>query len=401
MEELQDLILFENENIRLDFKREEYRKESYPSFLKDVIAMANASTKEDRYIIVGLKPKSTEDRGFFGVGEEIIDSATYQQLINENIEPELSVDYFPYHLNGFNFGVFKISACNNPPYLMKKDYCIDRNRLFRGEGFIRRGSHQTRLVRTDYDKFTQDKIDNRYFNEEVRFKITTSNTDNEFQLINFEKKELPSQKRKKRIEGVLASKENEQAKLTKQGLGNIDITSLLNSMTYMNATINGGGIPYEARDISTLEKNLEDVETTYAIHDHYFLCEENSNKCNIEIRNIGSKYIEDATIIVRIPKTEGLFVLNKIPQKPNSNSINEGIDHSFLNYPEVTETKDYYVIENEIGNLKHQLPQEAFSIPLRIVVNGDFPTEFLKIKCELFAKNIKIAIQKELNIRII
>lgn len=37
MEELLDLILFENENTRLDFKRDEYKKEDYSSFLKDVL----------------------------------------------------------------------------------------------------------------------------------------------------------------------------------------------------------------------------------------------------------------------------------------------------------------------------------------------------------------------------
>ena len=58
MEELLDLILYENENTRLDFKRDEYKKEDYSSFLKDVISMANAFSTQDRFIIIGLKPKS-------------------------------------------------------------------------------------------------------------------------------------------------------------------------------------------------------------------------------------------------------------------------------------------------------------------------------------------------------
>jgi predicted HTH transcriptional regulator len=122
MEELLDLILYENENTRLDFKRDEYKKEDYSSFLKDVISMANAFSTQDRFIIIGLKPKSVEDRGIKGIDGELTDAATFQQLVHENIEPELSLEYFPFTIEKTKIGIIKISNCNNPPYLMKKDY---------------------------------------------------------------------------------------------------------------------------------------------------------------------------------------------------------------------------------------------------------------------------------------
>ena len=86
MDELQELILYENENVRLDFKRDEYVREKYSAFLKDVMSMANAFTQENRYIIIGLKPKADGERGYVGIEGNFTDSATYQQLVFENIE---------------------------------------------------------------------------------------------------------------------------------------------------------------------------------------------------------------------------------------------------------------------------------------------------------------------------
>ena len=48
-----DLILYENENTNLDFKKVEYRKENYEEFLKDIISFANANSKGIKYIIIG------------------------------------------------------------------------------------------------------------------------------------------------------------------------------------------------------------------------------------------------------------------------------------------------------------------------------------------------------------
>ena len=153
MNELDDLIMFENENTRLDFKLTEYTKPEYSALLKDIISMANANTSESRYLIIGLKPKSNGDRGIIGIQNELTDPSTYQQLIIENIEPELYVEYSAYRFEDKIMGVFKIQNCINQPYLMKKDYGDNKNKLRKGDGFIRKGTHQTRIMRADFDSF--------------------------------------------------------------------------------------------------------------------------------------------------------------------------------------------------------------------------------------------------------
>lgn len=390
MREILELILFENENTRLDFKRDEYRKENYSAYLKDIVSMANAFTNEERYIIIGLKPKSINDRGFVGITGTITDSATFQQLVYENIEPEISIEYFSFLCENHQFGIFKISNCNNPPYLMKKDYGNEKNKLFRGEGFIRKGTHQTRLTRKDFDRYLDQKIDNNYFNEDVEFVFTSNNRINELKLICKSDIERPSQIKKRKIERILKEKKEIQEQNKKLRLTVVDFSSIMN----VNSILSGTST-YEQRDIPTLEKNLQSVEQTYFEHDCYEYFEKNANKFNISIFNKGHNYIEDASILLKIPNLEGLHVMNQIYTDPEINPINRT---SFLSmdYPKVTENEDFYLIEDSIGNIKHQMSQDAFSTQIRIFTSTEIKIKTLTINCELFAKNIKSSIKKEI-----
>lgn len=399
MDDLQELILYENENTRLDFKREEYRKENYSSLLKDVLAFANANTKEDRFIIIGLKPKSSEDRGFYGIKEELTDAATYQQLVFENIEPEISIDYFPYNFQEYILGVLKVSGCNNPPYLMKKDYGDGKNRLYRGEGFIRKGTHQTRLMRADYDKYSQTKITEKYFNEEVEFTFSTLNCINEIELISIDEIERPSQIQKVKIEKILQEKRKEAKLYKKLGVPLIAFGGIGNSMAIMHASFNRTAIPYENRDIETLEENLKDIESTYLEEDYYVFFEENTNKCNISIYNKGHKYIEDASLILKIPKLDGILVLDKVYKKPKHGTGFGNLDISHHHYPQVSEDGDYYIIKDSIGDVKHQLNRKVFDVDLRIYATTKIRVESFVIFCELFAKNIMTSISQEIIIK--
>lgn len=156
MSTINDLIEFESESSNLDFKLTQYRKESYVSLLKDAISMANGYNKDIKYIIIGLKPRN-QDRNIQGLLEDLVDSATYQQLIYENVEPEINLEYTSHQFNGKTMGVFKISDCDNPPYLMKKDYNNANQSLKKGDGFIRKGTTQMKLCRGDYDVFYGNK----------------------------------------------------------------------------------------------------------------------------------------------------------------------------------------------------------------------------------------------------
>ncbi|MCG6189105.1 AlbA family DNA-binding domain-containing protein [Maribellus maritimus] len=396
MDEILDLILYENENIRLDFKRDEYKKNDYVSLLKDILSMANAFTMQERFIIIGLKPKSNKNRGIKGIDGELTDAATYQQLVHENIEPELSIDYFPFYAEEKKLGIIKISNCTNPPYLMKKDYGNGEKKLFKGEGFIRKGTHQARLIRRDFDRYMQNRFDEKYFNDEIKISFVANNLKNQIELVSFDDIKRPSQIQKEKIQTILTKKKEEKERYKAMGMQDINIDSLSNSMDYMNAAFRGGGIPYRSRSIETLEENLKNVEKTYYEEDLYEVFEKNSAKCNISIFNMGHKYIEEASVILKIPKLDGLAVVDQVYSNPDNPSGFVGT----LHYPEVTEEEGYFIIKDDVGNIKHQLDQELFDIPLRIFASQRIIQNSFMIHCELFAKNIKTSIKKDIEVKI-
>lgn len=386
MDNIDDLILYENENIRLDFKLIEYRKENYSSLLKDVLSMANADTTENRYIVIGLKPENSSERGFKGI-DDITDAATIQQIVHENIEPEIEIEYYSYRFKEFNFGVIKITNCTNPPYLMKKDYGNNRNQLKKGDGYIRKGTHQTKLTRKDYERFTELRINESFFNSDIEFTLESQVGKNKIFLINSENIILPSEVEKDKIERILKEKKENPFPIIAQ--------------LQLNMSIVTGYTPYEYRDIPTLEHNLENVQETYYEEDCYELLEKNANRINILINNKGHKYIEDASIRLKIPKIEGLFVAEKIYNKPSSKSKINYNGTSNLFYPTVTNDNQFYYIETNIGDIKHQIIQDAFKIEVRLIAKSYIELEAINIECELFAKNIKTSIKKSIDINIV
>lgn len=379
MTEIDELIQFGNENDRLDFKLIQYKKEMYVDLLKDIMAMANSHTKDDRYIIIGLKPKSAVDRGLVGIKDIITDSASYQQLVHNNIEPELSIEYFDYKFSEFDLAIFKISRCDSPPYLMKKDYC----KLSKGDGYVRKASRNEKLTRNDYDIYYQNKCDEKYFNEDVTFSFITENEKNEITLVSCNRNELPSEIARKRIENILIIKKAKAERFKDNSIVNMfDLQA--NYIQNLH-----GSSSYENRDIPTLERNLNSVEETYSHNDNYYLFEKNSNKCNIKITINGNKYIKNAIIVVTIPKIKGLIVSDKVYTDPGS-SINN------VNYPNVNNSTNSIIIKNYIGDIPHLLVKDAFKIPIRILASDKIQEKTLLLKIELFGENIKTSISREI-----
>ena len=151
-----NMIENENENDFLDFKLELYDFKSADKkqdFLIDMMSLANSNYPGDRYIIIGARdlPK----RIIKGIDEkEIKDSATYQQFINENIEPAINFEIINFQYKDKNFLIYKIKYSTlDKPYIVKKDY----NNLMKGTCRIRKGSQNAPITRYDLDLIYKSK----------------------------------------------------------------------------------------------------------------------------------------------------------------------------------------------------------------------------------------------------
>ncbi|WP_096186864.1 AlbA family DNA-binding domain-containing protein [Evansella halocellulosilytica] len=136
----------------LDYKLKQYPPKLNPNFIKDVMAMANSHYDGDKFIIIGVN-----DNGeIIGIdkNEVFVDSAIYQDIILNYVEPDITIDYFKHSYEGKILGVLKIAGGNNnKPYLIRKE--IDSLKL--GSCIIRKGSKNSSANRSDFDNFYYNK----------------------------------------------------------------------------------------------------------------------------------------------------------------------------------------------------------------------------------------------------
>jgi len=393
-----DLIKYENENTSLDFKAIQYKKGQHEDLIKDVMSMANADVENDRYIIIGVSHKSSGDREILNIKKgDFIDSAIYQQIIRENIEPEIKLDYSPYKYKSKLLGIFKISGCSDKPYTMKKDF----GKLKKGDSFIRKGTHEPRMTRRDLDIIIEKKIKKHKFDGKIQLSFSKYGSSQEIELMANSDKKLPSQRAAEKIKGII--KEKQLAKVKTQNVDSTEISSIFelqkrlieNPFRVANPL---SPIPYEQRTLEELQKNLKEVDQTYQDDDYYEFFELNSHKINISILNEGDKYIEDASIELQIKKIQGLFIADKVYEKLKFVIVPS---YESANYPEVDSIGTSIVIYQKIGDIKHHLPIDSFKVPIRIAFLNQLVGEIIEIKCKIFGKNLIEPLTETLKIKII
>ncbi|GGC33529.1 hypothetical protein GCM10011386_27050 [Parapedobacter defluvii] len=161
-EEIQNIIDYEDEGAKIDFKLEQYAidKKAFKKseVLKDISAMANLPSNEDKYIVIGIKKKNGKIEQQNGI-ESLHDQAIYQQYLNDNIEPEIQFEYKQAAYDGKNISYFRIYGNTDRPYLFKKEVkSLDGKTLYKeGDGYIRTGSATRKMVRSDFERIYESK----------------------------------------------------------------------------------------------------------------------------------------------------------------------------------------------------------------------------------------------------
>ncbi|HFK1769205.1 TPA: ATP-binding protein [Bacillus paranthracis] len=389
MSDIKFLIQHEQEGTKLDFKREQYRKEKYKDLIKDIMAMANAPVEGKRYIVTGVKDLPSGTKEYFSIPEkEFVDQATYQQIVRENVEPSIDFSYYPIEVEGNLLGVFEIDNCINPPYMMKKN----SNGLNKGDCFVRRGSQQERMTRRDLDEILAFKSKFQFngkiaigFNKKLDKKITIDAAKDA---------ELPSQEVRKKIEAILEERRFKE----KFGLNTIDLLGLRTSLYTESQSL-----PHEERSTETLRRNLEEVDEKYYEHDMFHIGEELSEKLNLVLRNDGDEYLEDVSIEFKIPSSCGVKVMDRIYRKPVS-AIERALVTTTVvpvRYPHVKEVEEFFIIESTIDNLKHHQYTEAFGKALRIFFGPNTSNQVITCLYTIYAKNLPSPIFGELEIEVV
>jgi hypothetical protein len=390
MAELDDLIKFENESTSVDFKAKQYAKTE--DLLKDLIAMANANITGDRHIIVGTKHLPDGSRKIWGIiKSEFVDSATYHQLARENIEPEIHFDYSPYEFEGHLLGVLRIYNCNDQPYMMRKDYVS----LRAGDAWIRKGSHQPRLIRADLNRIWEKRRDE--FTANIKIGFDSAGLPKEIAHPAMGEVQLPSDQAATRIREVLAERE----KKLPPGDASL-IRHFIESGTFPKIGL--GPTPYSQRSSKELRENLEKVKDTYREDDLHALYEQHASRINLSVLNEGDTYIEDASIEIRIPKVKGLRVAAKIYTEPDRSGPFAVPRVSLYglgrHYPSVKNYREHIRVFESVGTLRHGIPERTFHEPLRMIFGKELVGQKVLLECTLYGKQLRTPRKETLTIEV-
>src|SRR4030042_2782121 len=109
-ETVKTILQYYSESHSIDFKMEQYpieKHEKKHELLKDISAIANHPSEEDKYIIIGVIEKDGKASGFQDI-KKLIDQAKYQQYIDSNIEPNINFEYKAFEFNGHILAFFRI-----------------------------------------------------------------------------------------------------------------------------------------------------------------------------------------------------------------------------------------------------------------------------------------------------
>lgn len=361
------------ENDFIDFKSEFYKKDNKRERIKDIVAFANSHSNEpSRYIIFGIKEGQGSDKRVFHDLVLNEDPAELQQLIQNNVEPDITFNLYEYRYQGHKLIILEITENNDRPYMIKKDIMG----LKKGDIFIRSNSTIRKAERRDLDLIYKRK-QNVFNSKDVDLNFSPNGQKSEkFQeTIIRETSKLPSSLRKKEIltlvEELKGQKELIELNKDKPALGN---PIFGNSKFRYDKILVGKsefGIPiYEDED--ELQDRLEKIDETYSDDNEFYIFTEIAEQINFVISNTGSVFLKDMEVKITIPEDVG-YIFTEFVEKPKSifDRISPVGNTYFNGYPNVETSASGYVITEYLDTLRHKTTEELFSEPLRIVFNNE------------------------------
>ena len=189
-QDLEQIIKYDSEGSNLDYKKEEYslgKNVKKNEILKDISAFANHHSDTDKYIIIGVKEENGMANQFFEI-ENLTDEATYQQFLNDNIEPKINFEYKSATFEHKQIAYFRIFGNKKRPYLFKKNLqnpITNKPEYKIGDGFIKFGSSSRKLERSDFENIYKKRFSEKDRKCDLEIETYFGTTDND-EIVGFE-----------------------------------------------------------------------------------------------------------------------------------------------------------------------------------------------------------------------
>ena len=358
----------------VQFRRTAYGRKGTREFLRDVVAIANASVEGSRYIITGVEIDAAGRRRVTGVDSgDFNGKPSYRALVSEFIEPPVRLSYQAVDLDGKTVGVYQIGDCQDRPYMLRIDHS---ETLRRGDAYMRVNDRAVKLGRRQLQTLFEEKFRDSVsasqleigFPGDILYKdchIATCNLD-----------DLPS--------NVASAKLRELIGARRGGFG---ATTTLVRLTH--ARLFGSDSPFEDRGVDELMRQLEGIGQQYRDADRWFLHEARAESIQLAILNQGDEALRDASLTVVLPNHDDIHVARELPPVRLGGRFERRDSDEQASYPAVSVRDGAVHVSTKLGDVPAGEVQNAWRSPLRLCVNSTLAGRRIGVSYTLFAQNLR------------
>ena len=360
----------------VQFRKTAYGRNGVQEFLRDVLAMANASVDGARHIITGAEIDHKGRKRMFTIdNDDFSGKPAYQSLANDHIEPPLRIRYQPVVVDGERMGVYEIADCQDRPYMMRVDFS---ETLRRGDAYARVNNSAVKLGRRQllalFEKKFRDSLSAA--NIEIGFPGSIIHKDHRIKTCNLAK--LPSVIASAKLQELIQSKNRVQASASNTAVARLT-----------HARLFGTDSPYEERSTDEIIEEMKQMERQYLNQDNHFLYTENKSDLQLVIFNQGDEPVQDASLTLLMPNHDAFHVATQLPKTPKDDHYISRTPAEQADYPSVTLRDDSIQISVKLDDIPPGEPINIFTLPLRLCAGDQLKGRRLGIQYTLFAQNLR------------
>jgi hypothetical protein len=360
----------------IQFRKQQYGANGIRSFLRDVLAMANAAVEGPRYIIVGADIDSRGRKQVHPVdASDFSGKPSYQSLANEYIEPPLRIRYKPVSLDGQRVGVFEIGDCQDRPYMMRIDYS---EKLRRGDAYARSRNSAMKMGRRQLAELFEKKFRDSVSADDIEIGFPGEIIHKDLTLSSCDLAQLPS---------AVASKKLDQLIGIQNRSRNTGSTTVMARLTH--ARLFGADDLYVDRSPDELMQEMQELRKKYRDPDSHFLFESRAELVQLLVYNQGQEPIVDASLSLIMPNHNAFYVADKLPRILRDDAYSDRSPDEIASYPSVSLRDDSIHVTSKIGDIPVGEPVNVFVSPLRLCVGEDLKGKRFGIRYALHGQNLR------------
>lgn len=370
----------------IQFRSQAYGGDGLRAFLRDVLALANASVEGNRYIVVGVDIDSKGRKRTHAIDPaDFSGKPSYQSLANEFIEPPIRIRYKPVSFDGTRIGVFEIGDCQDRPYMMRVDFS---EQLRRGDAYKRVRNAAIKMGRRQLMELFERKFRDSVSAGDIEVGFPGEIIHKELALPTCDLSAMPS---------ALASAKLEEMLNIRNISTNSGSTTMVARLTH--ARLYGTDDPYVDRSPEDIMMELNQIRSSYRNPDDHFLFEERAQKLQLVVYNQGEEPIVDASLSLVLPNHNAFYVADRLPKRPVNDRYVDRTPDEIASYPAVTLKDDAVHITAKIGDIPTGEPIDVFALPLLMCVGNDLRGRRLGIRYALHGQNLRAPAKGQLKLQ--